>query len=456
MKYFSTSFQRFFLLGAALGFGNITVQAQAVKPFTVGNYVVVRIGNGSVALTNASTATYLVEYSPTGTLVQEVSLPTTNVGANFALNESGSATSDANLTRSADGRFLLLTGYSSPIGTASVTNTAAATTNRVIGRIAADGTINTTTRINDAFDANNIRAAASLDGSSFYAVGANGGVRYLPLGNSGPTTAISTGNPTNLRTINFFGGKLYVGASSSSSFGVMQVGTGTPTAANQALTLLPGFPTSTGPSSFGFFCTDQSSAVPGIDVIYVADDRVSTSGTTPNGGGIQKWSLVAGNWTLNGTIASATAAVRGLTGKVMGSTVTLVASGAGGLYTIDDTAGYNAAPTTAVLPTAFATAPTNTVFRGVALSPVATALAVRTVFNKAEATAFPNPAQQYVTVRLTNGAAGHVAEVHDLMGRLQRTSILPTSGQLDLSGLSTGTYLLRVDGRLVQRISKTE
>ncbi|UOQ68587.1 T9SS type A sorting domain-containing protein [Hymenobacter volaticus] len=456
MKYFSTRTQSIFLLGATLSLASIVAQAQTVKPFTAGNYVVVRIGNGSAALTNAATATFLVEYSPTGTLVQEVPLPTTNTGSNFALNESGSATSDANLTRSADGRFLILTGYNSPLGTVSVANTAAATTNRVIGRIAADGTVNTTTRINDAFDTNNIRSAASLDGSSFYVVGANSGVRYLPLGNLGPTTALSTGSPTNLRTINFFGGNLYVGASSSSSYGVMQVGTGAPTAAGQALALLPGFLTDAGPSSFGFFCTDQSSAVPGIDVIYVADDRVPSSGTMSNGGGIEKWSFVGGTWTRNGTIGSATAAVRGLTGKVTGSVVTLVASGPGGLYTVEDASGYNAAPTTAVLPAAFATAPTNTVFRGVALSPVATALAVRSAFNKTEATAFPNPAQQYVTVRLTTGSAGHVAEVHDLMGRLQHTNVLPTSGQLDLSGLSAGTYLLSVDGRLVQRISKTE
>lgn len=455
MKYFSTPVRSLFLLNVALSSGSTLAQAQTVKPFTAGNYVVVRIGNGSAPLTNAATATYLVEYSPTGTVVQEVPLPTTTVGSNYALNESGTATSDANLTRSADGRFLILTGYNSPIGTASVANTAVATTNRVIGRIAADGTINTSTRINDAFDSNNIRAAASLDGSSFYAVGANSGVRYLPLGNSGATVALSTGTPVNLRTINFFGGNLYVGASNSGSFGVMQVGTGTPTATGQALALLPGFPSS-GLSSFSFFCTDQSSAVPGIDVIYVADDRVPTSGTVPNGGGIQKWSLVGGTWTQNGTIASATAAVRGLTGKVTGSTVTLIASGVDGLYTVDDTAGYNAAPTTAALPAAFVTAPTNTVFRGVAPSPVSTALAVRFAFNKAEATAFPNPAQQSVTVRLANGSAGHVAKIHDLMGRLQCTSVLPTSGQLDLSGLSAGTYLLTVDGRLVQRISKTE
>ncbi|WP_375436952.1 T9SS type A sorting domain-containing protein [uncultured Hymenobacter sp.] len=451
MNYFPTWIRSISLLGVAFGLASTVVQAQTVRPFTAGNYVVVRIGDGSAALTSAATALYLAEYSPTGTLVQQVPLPVASASPNLALTASGSATSDANLTRSADGRYLILTGYNAPVGLSSVTNSAVATTNRVVGRIAADGTVNTTTRISDAFDANNIRAAASADGSTFYAVGANGGVRYLPLGNTGPTTALSTGNPTNLRSINFFGGNLYVGAAASGGYGVLQVGTGAPTSAGQALTLLPGFPKDSGPSSFNFFCTDQSSTVPGIDVVYVADDR------TPTNGGIQKWSLVGGTWTLNGTIASATAALRGLTGKVTGSVVTLVASGAGGLYTINDNAGFNAAPTTTTLPAALVTAPANTAFRGVALSPVATALATRTTTSQgAEMTTFPNPAQEHVIVRLATTSAGHTAEIRDLLGRLQRTRVLPASGQLDLTGLPTGTYLLTVDGRLTQRISKTE
>ena len=450
MKYTATHFQRASLLGLALSLLSTAEALAQLKPFTAGNYVVVRIGDGSAALTSAATATYLAEYTAAGALVQAVPLPTADASPNLALTASGSATSDANLTRSADGRYLVLTGYNAPVGTANVTGTAAATTNRVVGRIAADGTVNTTTRISDAFDANNIRAAASATGSTFYAVGANGGVRYLPLGNAGPTTALSTGNPTNLRTVNFFAGNLYVSAASSGSYGVLQVGTGAPTAAGQALALLPGFPTATGPSSFGFFFTDQSPAVPGVDVVYVADDRTTADG------GIQKWSLVGGTWTLNGTIASATAALRGLTGSVASSAVTLVASGGGGLYRVVDNAGYNAAPSTPALPTALVATPTNTTFRGVALAPVATALATRAATDDAELAAFPNPVQQQLTVRLATAPAGHTAEVRDLLGRVQHTALLPASGQLDLSCLPAGTYLLTIDGHLTRRISKTQ
>jgi hypothetical protein len=134
---------------------------------------------------------------------------------------------------------------------------------------------------------------------------------------------------------------------------------------------LPGFPgTTAGASPYGFYLADLSPAVPGVDVAYVADDRSSV-------GGIQKWSLVAGSWVLNGTIAGSSAAqVRGLNGSTAGTAVSLAASTVGSLYFLTDNAGYNAAPSLAALPAAVATAGTNTAFRGIAFAPVAPAPAI--------------------------------------------------------------------------------
>ena len=88
---------------------------------------------------------------------------------------------------------------------------------------------------------------------------------------------------------------------------------------------------------------------------------------------IQKWSLVGGTWTLNGSITAA--AVRGLTGSVAGNTVTLFgttggsgATGGGSLYKVTDTSGYNAPPSSAAVAT-IASAGTNQAFRGVAFAP---------------------------------------------------------------------------------------
>jgi len=67
--------------------------------------------------------------------------------------------------------------------------------------------------------------------------------------------------------------------------------------------------------------------------------------------------------------------------------------------------------------------------------------------------AYPNPAQDMLTIALAAGAAtAHTAELRDLRGVLRRTITLPGSGQLSLAGLPAGTYLLQVDGGPPQRI----
>ena len=346
----------------------------SAAPFTPGNLVVVRIGDGSAVLTSAATATYLLEYTPAGVLVQTIALPTVAAGTNSILTNTGTSGSDALLSRSADGAYLVLTGYDASVGTGALAGTTSTANNRIIGRIAADGTFDTSTRLSDGFSTGNIRSATTVNGTAFYAVGSVGGVRYAALGNpaSGTSTVISS-VPSNNRGVGIYGGNLYVSSSTTTGgnfLGVSQVGTGLPTTTGQTTTALPGFPTATGPSPYGFYFADLSTAVAGVDVVYVADDRTTVDG------GVQKWSLVGGTWTLNGTITGATAttagaAIRGLNGSFSGTTVTLAASSSTGLYLVADNAGYNAAPSTLALPAPIATSITNTNFRGAAFAPVA-------------------------------------------------------------------------------------
>ncbi|WP_375417973.1 IPT/TIG domain-containing protein [uncultured Hymenobacter sp.] len=334
-------------------------------PFRPGNIVVARVGDGSEILSGAAAAVFLDEYTPDGTLVRTIDLPTSVSGNNRILTASGTATSELNLTRSADGRYLVLAGYGAAPGTPAIGASETTDVTRVIGRIAADGSFDTSTSTGDAFDKASIRAAATADGLGFYAVGANSGVRYVPFGGFASTPLNE--QPTNLRAINTFGGNLYVTGAASPYVGLSQVGTGLPTAEGQAVTLLPGFPGAPGSSPNAFYLADLSAAVPGVDVLYIADDR----GTA--GGGIQKWSLVGGAWVLNGAISGA-AGLRGLMGtSSSGTAVSLAASGTGRLYLVSDEAGYNAAPSVVALPAAIATAGTNTAFRGVAFAPEAAA-----------------------------------------------------------------------------------
>lgn len=342
----------------------------SAAPFKPGNIVVARVGSGSGALSAAAAAVFLDEYTPAGVRVQSIALPTAVSIDNRILTVAGNATAELSLTRSADGHYLVVAGYSAAPGTAAVASKAATDVTRVIGLIGADGSIDTSTSTGSAFDGASIRGAATADGTSFYSVGGDGGVLYQARG-SYAATPLSTA-PADVRSVNVVGGNLYVATNTDPYVGLSQVATGLPTTPDQAVTVLPGFPGATaGASPHSFYLADLDATVPGVDVAYVADDRATS------GAGIQKWSLVGTSWVLNGTIAStSSAAVRGLNGQATGTAVTLAATSNTGLFLLTDNTGYNKAPSLAALPTAVATAGTNRAFRGVAFAPVAAAPAI--------------------------------------------------------------------------------
>jgi hypothetical protein len=89
----------------------IVATATTQSPLTFGNLVVVRVGTGSGALTSASTATFLDEYTPAGVLVQTIAMPTVGSGLNQPFTNSGTATSEGFLSISTNGFYLLLGGY---------------------------------------------------------------------------------------------------------------------------------------------------------------------------------------------------------------------------------------------------------------------------------------------------------------------------------------------------------
>jgi len=349
--------------GIAVGGATMGSGVAHAAGITGGNLLVCRVGSGTGSLVNTGNPVFLDEYSTTGTLVQSIALPTAASGANKALIASGTATSECEVNLSTDGNYAVLTGYSaSPGGAASLSGTTAATVSRTIGRIKlSDGSVDTTTSLTDAVSANNPRAAMSTDGSSFWIVGGADGVRFANLGAS-TSNAVST-TFTNIREIDVFGGQLYV-SSGSSTLRLGSVGIGIPTTTGQATTNLPGFPTTGSP--YGFFFADLDAGVAGVDTLYVAED-------TASGGQIQKYALVAGTWTAKGSATAA--AVRGLTGSVSGSTVTLYgstggsgATGGGALYKFVDSSGYNAVASGAAASLGTG-AGANTAFRGLTLAP---------------------------------------------------------------------------------------
>jgi hypothetical protein len=324
--------------------------------FTPGNVVIYRVGDGAAAPANTGAAVFLDEYTPTGTLVQSVAMPTTVNGANKQLITNGTATAEGFLTRSTTGGYLILAGFGRDLGgTGSVSGTTSATVPRVIGLVDWAGNIDTSTALSDAASGGAVRSVATTDGYDLWVTGSNDGVRHATFGSTTSTQLNAT--VTTTRTLNIFNGQLYVGAQSA-SIRVGTVGTGLPTTAGQTITNLPGLEAETG-SPYGFFFADLDAGVPGMDTLYVANDDAFA---------LRKYSLVAGSWALNGVIGVDADDYRGLTATVSGTTVTLFATRKQGEFvTLADSSGYNG--TFSGTPTLLATAGTNTRFRGIALTP---------------------------------------------------------------------------------------
>lgn len=326
--------------------------AIAQGPLTIGNLVVVRVGDGAAALTNASTATFLDEYTPAGTFVQTIAMPTAASGLNQPLTNSGTATSEGFLSVSTNGQYLLLGGYGVAPGLASVATTANPTVARVVGRVDLAGQVDTSTALGDAFSTRNIRSVASDDGTRFWMTGSSEGIR-LATGLGATTSLVVSPTPLNNRVAGIYNGQLFSTSASTTFHGLSTVGTGLPTTSGNICTLLPGQSSTAGPSAYDYFFASPS-------VVYIADDR---TGGVAGVGGIQRWDLIAGTWTLQYNLAlSATTGCRGLTGFVQNGVTTLWATAnsttSTQLVTVVDTG-----PGSVV--TVIATPAANTAFRGV-------------------------------------------------------------------------------------------
>lgn len=326
--------------------------AFAQLPLTFGNVFVQRVGDGSAALSNAANPVFLDEYTPTGTLVQTIAMPIAASGSNQPLTQSGSATSEGFLNVSSNGLYLTLVGYQATPGTVTIATSANPPVGRVIARIDVAGTVDTSTVLGDAYGGGNIRSVASDDGNRFWVGGNAQGVRFVS--NLGATTStLVGGTPGNTRVLNIYNGQLYASAASGVFHGLLKVGTDLPTLVGTGAGVIePGFAITAGPSTYDYYFASPTR-------VYVADDR------TTGAGGILRYDLVGGVWTLAYTLTqSATQGCRGLTGFTQNGVTTLWATSNGGtgvateLVTVTDN-GLGS-PFTVL-----ATSPLNTAYRGV-------------------------------------------------------------------------------------------
>lgn len=363
-------------VAVCLAIGGMPLAASAAA-FTPGNIVVSRAGDGTTVHNGGeAAAAFLDEYTPTGTLVQSVPLPTSANGAQKALTLDWSDTNQGFVTRSTDGRYLLIGGYNAPVGTVGVTSTQntanAGTVDRVIGRIDQWGGVDTSTALSgdSSFTGNSIRSVASVDGTTFYAGGAtsngNTGVRYIASLGATTSTRLGQSTPQNVRVVNIFpdvrttgnvnGPQLFATRGGGSS-AVNYVGSGLPTNGNSSANNLSAvFNHAGSTSSYDFVFTSPTT-------VYITNDDNGTGGA-----GIVRWDLIGTTWTLQYVLNAglSSPALRGLTATTDGSgnTVLYATSGSGlQLVGVTDLGASSTFTTIAV-------AAPNTYFHGVELTPV--------------------------------------------------------------------------------------
>lgn len=387
--------------------------------FTQGNLVVVRVGDGSTALSNAAAAVFLEEYTTAGILVQTIAIPTTGTDK---LTVSGSATSEGAISLSPNGKLLTIAGYDAVPGSTQVAASSSSLYARKILSIKKNGGYIALTS-STAYSGNNIRSAVSNASGDYWAAGTGNttgtnGIQYF--GNSTPVQVSST--ITNVRVVNIFNNQLYF-STGSGTRGIYKIGDGTPTVTGVTSTNLIATGGSSSVYAFSFNAANS--------VCYVADDRVDGNG------GVQKWTSTDGTtWTLAYTLIVGTSiGVRGLTVDWTGTYPTIYATTAPSsgtavnkIVSIIDT-GSGATATDLV------TSGTNTVFRGVSFAPYTDPTTSTENVTKTTWTLANNTLNFDVTPTTQ-------IEIYSVTG--SKMAVYEPAHQINLN-LSKGVYILKVN-----------
>ena len=338
-----------------------------------GQVAVLRVGDGSTALTSAGTATFLDQFAVTGTgqiAAYSYAVPVAaSINGGTGLVVSGTAASEGQINLSTDGKSITFAGYNTPTGIYSngtttppgsspgIGNSAGTTINRIVAEVtiptvaAAPPTTSYPFRT-ASFSGNNIRDSIKV-GTGYYASGAGSpGVGYVAASSSSLQTPTSI-TTANTRVITVSGGTLY----SSTAAGVFSLGA-TPTASVTPTSLIAVT------SPYGIAISADGLTA------YVATDSSTT-------GGVTKYTRAstAGTFALAYTINFGTTTAAGARGLAVNFGTTrpeLYATTVDG----DSATAGNRLVHFSDTGTAFSTyevlamSGTNTAFRGVVLSPV--------------------------------------------------------------------------------------
>jgi hypothetical protein len=340
----------------------------SASPFAAGNLAVLRVGDGTESLGSSGNSVFVDQFTTNGTLAGSIAIPD---NATNALVVSGSASSEGALTRSADGRLLVIGGYNIALTNAaqlssSLANASAASVPRALGVLDASGSFAIVGVTTNQYSGNNMRSGATDGRGNYWGAGATSGTFYFGCG---PTNTIQN-TVANSIVIQNLGGNLYFSTQKTTP-GIWKI-SGTPTVPAAASVLLNA---GSKASSYGFALNA------GDTTAYLADDSLK------GGGGIQRWDFNGGAWTITYAFISLTnVGARGVAVDFSGAHPVIYAttaeSSANRLVAIIDTGAASPANT-------LATAGVNQIFRGVAFTPDA-AIPPAFFFNAGNANNFTN------------------------------------------------------------------
>jgi len=322
-----------------------------VTPFTPGNLAILSpdIGNA------AQTTCHILEINPISlnqnSPVQNIAIngTTGNPGAALTIGTSGTS---GGLSSSSDGTLLCLAGYNTTNLTAAG---GANTVQRGVGTLNGAGlfTLAATYQGNGAAG-NQTRSATTVDNQNFY---------WADKGGLYTNNATSPSDGQNVLRIKSFGGTVYVMNQQGFASVVSIV---SPDASR--LYAMPGFPTAIDANAKDFYLISSGQNGSTYDILYQVDSTIATVGT------IYKYSLVAGQWTANGSYSTSFGGYGICAAKSGNGAVLYVVTGLGtaagnSIEKLTDTAGYNDDIMITDNGTLY-TAPGQASFKSVAFTPV--------------------------------------------------------------------------------------
>ena len=270
-------------LFALVMFG-VNVLGQNTSNFNDGYITVFK--NASIS-TSKGSAIVLEEYLPSATSATSpnfsVNLPNNAAAGSNGIVSGGTTSSNGAISRSENGRYILVPGWStnSTISTAAIGAANTTFTICAVRPVNGLGTVGTgITGTSNWFTSNNdYRGATSDDGTNYWVTGGSLGLRTTTNGTT-LTTVSSTS--TNIRVVNIINGQLYYSTGSGTN-GVYKVGSGKPTAISTTSVNLT---TSTGAYGFAISpdnLTLYANSAAGVISRWTYNSGTSSWGTASTG-----------------------------------------------------------------------------------------------------------------------------------------------------------------------------